>query len=160
MSDKLYPNSRPKLSDFSLKPNPSQQHIPILLTYAYESTPAPSPHPGLPVFTTILKQLSRKSSEIVKIVYGRWSINKNPVRRGVVQITDHVWHSFHFEVVVASFWKGRLLESYRANDLCGNLICEYFCWMLGDSHFFRQITSFYDSLHYTKKQKKSVRGKF
>ena len=25
---------------------------------------------------------------------------------------------------------------YRADDLCDNLICEYFCWMLGDSHFF------------------------
>ena len=25
---------------------------------------------------------------------------------------------------------------YRAFDLCGNLICEYFCWMLGDPHFF------------------------
>ena len=24
---------------------------------------------------------------------------------------------------------------YRADDLCGNLICEYFCWMLGDPHF-------------------------
>ena len=25
---------------------------------------------------------------------------------------------------------------YRAGDFCGNLICEYFCWMLGDPHFF------------------------
>ena len=25
---------------------------------------------------------------------------------------------------------------YRADDLCGNLICEYFCWMLGDPQFF------------------------
>ena len=25
---------------------------------------------------------------------------------------------------------------YRADDFCGNLICEYFCWMLGDPHFF------------------------
>ena len=25
---------------------------------------------------------------------------------------------------------------YRPDDLCGNLICEYFCWMLGDPHFF------------------------
>ena len=25
---------------------------------------------------------------------------------------------------------------YRADDLCGNLICEYFCWMLGAPHFF------------------------
>ena len=42
-----------------------------------------------------------------------------------------------------------------AGDLGGNLICEYFCWMLGDPHFFfRQITSFSDCFHYTKKQKK------
>ena len=25
---------------------------------------------------------------------------------------------------------------YNAGDLCGNLICKYFCWMLGDPHFF------------------------
>ena len=50
---------------------------------------------------------------------------------------------------------------YRAGDLCGNLICEYFCWIIGDPHFFfRQITSFSDSFHYTKKQKKSGCGKF
>ena len=24
----------------------------------------------------------------------------------------------------------------RADDLCGELICEYFCWKLGDPHFF------------------------
>ena len=27
-------------------------------------------------------------------------------------------------------------SKYRADDLCCNLICEYFCWMLGDPHFF------------------------
>ena len=30
----------------------------------------------------------------------------------------------------------RNTTKYRAVDLCGNLICEYFCWMLGDPHFF------------------------
>ena len=25
---------------------------------------------------------------------------------------------------------------YRADDLCVNLVCEYFCWMLGGPHFF------------------------
>ena len=46
---------------------------------------------------------------------------------------------------------------YRADDLGGDLISEYFCWMLGDPNFFfRQITSFSDSLHYTKKQKKNL----
>ena len=25
---------------------------------------------------------------------------------------------------------------YRADDLCVNLVCEYFCWMRGDPHFF------------------------
>ena len=25
---------------------------------------------------------------------------------------------------------------YRTGDLCGKLICEYFCWVLGDPHFF------------------------
>ena len=49
----------------------------------------------------------------------------------------------------------------RAHNLCGNLICEYFCWMLSDPHFFfRQITSFSDSFHYTKKQKNLYVGSF
>ena len=30
----------------------------------------------------------------------------------------------------------RKSTKYRAYDVCGNLICEYFCWMLGDPHFF------------------------
>ena len=25
---------------------------------------------------------------------------------------------------------------HRADDLCVNLVCEYFCWKLGDPHFF------------------------
>ena len=25
---------------------------------------------------------------------------------------------------------------YRADDFCVNLVCEYFCWMLGDPHIF------------------------
>ena len=25
---------------------------------------------------------------------------------------------------------------FRADDLCGKFICEYFCWMFGDPHFF------------------------
>ena len=27
-------------------------------------------------------------------------------------------------------------QNIELDDLCGNLICEYFCWMLGDPHFF------------------------
>ena len=50
---------------------------------------------------------------------------------------------------------------YRADELCGNLICKYFCWILSDSHFFfQQITSFSDSFHYTKKQKNLCVGSF
>ena len=26
--------------------------------------------------------------------------------------------------------------TYRADDLCVNLVCKYFCWLLGDPHFF------------------------
>ena len=28
------------------------------------------------------------------------------------------------------------LTRYRADELCVNLVCEYFCWKLGDPHFF------------------------
>ena len=29
-------------------------------------------------------------------------------------------------------------SKYRADDVCGNLICEYFCWKLGDPNLFLQ----------------------
>ena len=50
---------------------------------------------------------------------------------------------------------------YIADDLCGNLFCEYFCWMLGDPHFFfgRSLPFLILSI-ILKKQKKSVHGKF
>ena len=31
---------------------------------------------------------------------------------------------------------GRNSIKYRAGDLCGKLICEYFCWIIVDPHFF------------------------
>ena len=53
------------------------------------------------------------------------------------------------------------LTIYRADDLCVTLVCKYFCWMLGDPTFFRQITSFSDSFHCTKtKQKNMCVGSF
>ena len=50
---------------------------------------------------------------------------------------------------------------YRADDLCVNLVCEYFCWMLGDPHFFfgRSLPFLILSI-ILRKQRKSVRGKF
>ena len=63
----------------------------------------------------------------------------------------------------APIWGGKKGEfrdwTNRADDLCRNLICEYFCWMLGDPHFF-----FGRSLPFLifpiilKNKKKSVRG--
>ena len=49
---------------------------------------------------------------------------------------------------------------YRADDLCDNFICEYFCWMLGDPHFFfgRSLPFLILSI-ILKNKKKSVRGK-
>ncbi len=56
--------------------------------------------------------------------------------------------------------RSRSSTKYRADDLCINLICEYFCWMLGDPHFVLADHFLSDFFYYTKKQKKSVRGKF
>ena len=51
--------------------------------------------------------------------------------------------------------------NHRADDLCGNLIFKYFCWMLGDPHFFFwQITSFSNSFHCTKNKKNLYMGSF
>ena len=49
---------------------------------------------------------------------------------------------------------------YRADDLCGNLICEYFCWMLGDPPFLGRSLPFLILSIILKIKKKSVRGKF
>ena len=50
---------------------------------------------------------------------------------------------------------------YRADDLCANLVCEYFCWMLGDPHFFfGRSLPFLILCIILKNKKKSVRGKF
>ena len=35
--------------------------------------------------------------------------------------------------------QSRNSTKYRADGLCGNLICQYFCWMLGDPHFFLAV---------------------
>lgn len=50
---------------------------------------------------------------------------------------------------------------YRADDLCVNLVCEYFCWILGEPHFFlgRSLPFLILSI-ILKKKKKTVRGKF
>lgn len=45
---------------------------------------------------------------------------------------------------------------YRADDLCGNLICEYFCWMLGDTHFFFGRSLPFLSLSIRLKNKKNL----
>ena len=45
---------------------------------------------------------------------------------------------------------------YRAGDLCGNLICEYFCWMLGDPHFFFGRSFPFLILSITLKNKKKI----
>ena len=55
-----------------------------------------------------------------------------------------------------------LLRKYRADDLCVNLVCEYFCWTLGDPHFFFGRSLPFQTLYIIlkNKNKKSVRGKF
>ena len=53
-----------------------------------------------------------------------------------------------------SFSSARTESKTQQNIELMTLLSKYFCWMLGDPHFFfRQITSFSDSFHYTKKQK-------
>ena len=52
----------------------------------------------------------------------------------IVRTLFMMWHLPHHVFQVRA--PNRNLTKYRANDLCGNLICEYFCWMLGDPHFF------------------------
>ena len=49
---------------------------------------------------------------------------------------------------------------HRADDLCVNLVCEYFCWMLGDPHFFFGRSLPFLSLSIILKNKKNLCGKF
>ena len=48
---------------------------------------------------------------------------------------------------------------YRADGLCINFVCEYFCFV-APTFFCRQITSFSDSFHYTEKPKILYVGSF
>ena len=45
---------------------------------------------------------------------------------------------------------------HRADDLCVNLVCEYFCWMLGGPHVYFGRSLPFLTLYHAKKQKKSV----
>ena len=49
---------------------------------------------------------------------------------------------------------------YRTDDLCVNLMYEYFCWMLGEPHFFLLITSFSDFSIILKDKKNLYVGSF
>ena len=49
---------------------------------------------------------------------------------------------------------------YRADDLCVNFGCEYFCWMLGDPHFFFGRSVPFLSLSIILKKKKMYVGSF
>ena len=56
--------------------------------------------------------------------------------------------------------ESKLNKIYRADELCDNLISEYFFGCSVTPTFFRQITSFSDSFYYTKKQKNLYIGSF
>ena len=45
---------------------------------------------------------------------------------------------------------------HRADDLCGNLVCEYFCWMLGDPNFFFSRSLPFPTLYIILKNKKNL----
>ena len=49
-------------------------------------------------------------------------------------------HALHWSRVChVIFKRAHWVENstkYRADDLCVNFVCKYFCWMLGDPHFF------------------------
>ena len=48
---------------------------------------------------------------------------------------------------------------YRADDLCVNLVCDYFCWMLGDPHFFFGRSLPFLILSIVLKNKKNLYGR-
>ena len=45
---------------------------------------------------------------------------------------------------------------YSADDLCVNMVCEYFCWRLGDPHFFSADDYPFLILFVTLKNKKNL----
>ena len=49
------------------------------------------------------------------------------------------------------------LTKHRADDLCVNLVREYFCWMLGDPHFFFGRSLPFLTLFIILKNKKNLR---
>ena len=72
---------------------------------------------------------------------------RNWVQNGEIKDVRTYWYCASLERTLYKTWHvprhvfqvrapSRNSTKYRADELYGNLISEYFCWMLGDPHFF------------------------
>ena len=110
-----------------------------------------------------LSFIKKKTCDTALIYWGTLSF-KNFVSNkflGKWSTASHVIHQARACHVI--FKRGHGVQTstkYRAGDLCVNLVCEYFCWMLDDSHFFfGRLLPFLILSITLKNKKKSVRGK-
>ena len=69
-------------------------------------------------------------------------------------------HAIHWlRVCQVIFKRAHRFENstkHTADDLCVNLVCEYFCWILGDPHFFSGRSLSFLTLFIILKNKKNL----
>ena len=88
-----------------------------------------------------------------------------PIATAHLYCTRYAWRVACHVMYLSARTESKLNKSWWP---FGNLICEYFCWMLGDPHFFfgRSLpflilsTRRASAFHYTKKQKNLYVGSF
>ena len=96
------------------------------------------------LFTLVTLRIEVSIDLNVTLIIAEKSIKKNIPRllkdvRAHCYCTSLVRTLFIGHARATSFSSAQRFEKstkHRADDLCVNLVWEYFCWMLGDPHFF------------------------
>ena len=81
----------------------------------------------------------RKGSDLPKKKWGSPSFQQKYSHTKLTQRPSALYFVEFSTRCAVNFKRAHRVENsakYRADDLCVNLVCEYFCWMLGDPHFF------------------------
>ena len=108
-----------------------------------------TPFSRLMLFGTHCVVILHERSHLIPDSFARISTHRFGVSNGFCRLKDVRAHCYCASLVRTLYmtWRvprhvfqarapSRNSTKYRADDLSGNLICEYFCWMLGDPHFF------------------------
>ena len=98
---------------------------------------------------------------MVAVAYERWSLKDVRAHCYCASLvrTLFIRHVRATSLIFKRAHRVEISTKYRADDLCVHLVCKYFCWMLGDLHFFfGRSTPFLWILSIILKNKKNLYG--